>query len=641
MELLLLILFYIIAGLPYYIIFLEAFRPSHKLLSLSYSAFLGFLFFTLIQLVLGFFHVQIAGPQSWLLKIMVFLTPMVIFISRRRRDKLRSIFSKSEYAFYWTDYVLVLIVVFLFLSLYNCVNQNFYLGYDEFRIWLVNPKEIFTSGYLRFDIEVMDDHKLYNSFFALAIANIYDVFGGVFETRGAYITQICALIYVLMIWDQLMRFDWAKRFYVLISSILIVLSFNNTFIKLLFINYIEVQLALFFFVIIFLAFLKRENTSSWIKGLWILLICFYVVGSSKQAEYNGAHNFLIPIIFLFLIYNYCVHKKLISDLIFGIKNYLISLSALVICLAVLSVGHLSYFSHLSKIDSPNISVVDQSINPDDSETKSSTFHKLAWPFKKLIKGLSSFDANRCFDLIYEYFVQFTIVSVLLLFFVFTSKPSYSSAFIMCSIFFLLAFVILGFTIKGKDITNNSFHRYLTHGFFAIPLIFTSSRGFILKSQKVVSLVLCLSLLFCCSFKYANELAQEFSWMETTHEKSLIYSNYFNRLTSASFDAYLLQQEIQDKRTIFIDGTFSDGQNEELYTQYLLQANSVGGELKSINSIVNRSILEHVQHEYIVIFDFDVSISEKLNFEGEIPDKEEVSLFKKNTNKSYTYIPLNK
>lgn len=640
MELLLVFLFYVIAGLPYYVLFFDVFRPSHRLLGLSYSAFLGFLFFTLIQLVCGFFHFQVAGSGSLVLKLIVFLGPMGIFLFMQHRKKLIKILSDKDYKFHWSDYVLLIIVLFFFLSLYNCINQNFYLGYDEFRIWLVNPKEIFTTGFLRFDIEVMDDHRLYNSFFALAISNIYDVFGGVFETRAVYITQLCALIYVLMVSDQLMPFNWSVRFYVLLTALLIVLSFNNTFIKLLFINYIEVQLALFFFVIIYLAFLKRETTSQWLKGFLILLLCFYVVGSSKQAVHNGAHNFLIPIILLWFVFNYIVHKNILSNLTLTIRKNIKNVIAILLCLTILLIGHTNYFSYLSNADKSQITVVDQNVNIDERDSDATTIHKLIWPFKRLLGGISSFDFNRFTELLKEYIVEFGLVAIILLFFILTSKPSYSSVFTSVSVVVLIAFVILGFTIKGKDITNNSFHRYLTHGFFAIPLIFMSSRGFIFRSHRLASLGLSILLLFICTMKYTYSMSQEFTWFEPHHERSLIYSDYFNRVSSASFDAYILRQKIKDSRTIFIDGTFSDGQSEEIYTQYLLQANSVGGELKSINSIVNRSLLENVQHEYIVIFDFDVSISEKLNFEGEIPDKEEVSLFKRNLNKSYTYIPLN-
>jgi len=322
------------------------------------------------------------------------------------------------------------------------------------------------------------------------------------------------------------------------------------------------------------------------------------------------------------------------------KNYIKWIFYGLAFFVVLTFAHSRYYSNLSNIDKIENTEINNNIIQLNDDKEEDIFNKLLWPFKSLLEGISSFDLNRCAELIKAYYNKFTIVIILMLVLIISTKPTYSSVFTTLSILTLMAFVILGFTIKGKDITNNSFHRYLTHSFFAIPLIFIMSRGIVLQSKKIVFGFINIISLICIGFMYSKGLAEEFIWTNTNHERSLVYSDNFNKVTSASFDAFLIKEVVGPHRVVFIDGTFEDGQNEEIYTQYLLQSNSVGGELKTLNGILNRAILDNVQHDYIVIFDFRDSFADKITLVGDYPESSKIALFKKSINKSYTYIPLN-
>lgn len=643
MELLLLLFFYIIIGIPYYPIFSELFKANNRILGLVYPAFLGFVFFTLFQLIAGFFHLPVAGPSSMILKLSIIVLPFFSFCIPRHRDQLRELFKSSRHSFKWLDLLIFFLTLMIALSLYFVINQNHYLGYDEFRVWLVNAREIFTSGYLRFDVKVMDDHKLYNSFFALAISNIYDFAGGIYETKAVYITQLSALLYILFLWERLMVFAQDKRLFILVSAFLIVLSFNNTFIKLLYINYIEVQLAFFFFMSMFLAFRKSESVASWLQGLFLLLICCYIIGSSKQAANNGAHNFLLPIAFLYIVYNYFYQRELLKSVFENLRSHWFKLILPSVFFIVLFAGHIKYFSHLKSFNETE-RIVAEKLAYENEEASSIMrhTHKILWPFKTIAKKAGKLKYSKLDELIDTFAATFTLVIILLMFFLFSAKHTASSIFTAWSIFSLMVFVILGYALKDKDVSNFSFHRYLTHGFFAIPLIYCfaeehTKEQFFKFSNYFFS---CTIVLLLFVLQLNQNILKDIDWGKPFHEGSLAYSDNFNKYTNAQFDRFLISKIVADKNVIFVDGSFADGQNSEIYTQYLMQENSVGGELKELESAINRGVLEHVDHEYLVIFDFHEDFAEKLNFIDSIPSSADFAVFEKNSDNSYSYIPIN-
>ena len=118
MELFLLFIFYGLVGIPYYIVFIDVFKPNNKITGLSYSIFLGFLFFTLFQLIAGYFHIRISGGASIKLKALIAAVPFCIFLLPEYKRTIYNYFkSPSKWPFKLSDFFLGVFISIFFLIL--------------------------------------------------------------------------------------------------------------------------------------------------------------------------------------------------------------------------------------------------------------------------------------------------------------------------------------------------------------------------------------------------------------------------------------------------------------------------------------------------------------------------------------------
>lgn len=643
MELFLLFIFYGLVGIPYYIVFIDVFKPNNKITGLSYSIFLGFLFFTLFQLIAGYFHIRISGAESIKLKALIAVLPFCIFLFPKYRLTIYNYFkSPSKWPFKLSDFIITIFISIFFLTLIVAVNQNHYMAYDEFRIWLVNAKEIFNTGYLRFDQNVIDVHKFYGSYFTIPIVNLYDFKGGIYETQGAYVTIFHAFLYILILWDLMMKFEPSTKFIVLISAVVILMSFNSTLIKLLFISYIEVQLSFFVFISVLLSFSKMNSFKLELSKLLILIIVFFVIGSSKV----GAHNFVTPVAILYILYTIYQFKNnqfSIQSRALTLRKTTGPILGLLLIFVILS-SHAKYIGQLKNLDKERKIKVFKSVKAaEDDKLFSRILTKATYPVQQLYENFSSIQFSRVRDLSLVLVNQYTAIVFMLIFFTLMVRHSIPSSLTLLSIITLISFIILGYTVSGKSITNLSFHRYLTHSFLSIPLLVYFAKDglniFLLKTKlsKIV-IVNILFLVFC--FEFNRLIASEIRFDQPFHNGQYVYSDNFNWLTNAMLNKYHLLGIVEENKVIFIDGDFSNGQNVELYTQYLMQENNVGGGLNGKDNLFNQKLVEIVDHDYLIVFDFNFDdFASELRINDNPPVFSEVAVLKRVDSLYYSYIPI--
>jgi len=163
--------------------------------------------------------------------------------------------------------------------------------------------------------------------------------------------------------------------------------------------------------------------------------------------------------------------------------------------------------------------------------------------------------------------------------------------------------------------------------------------FLLKTKlsKIV-IVNILFLVFC--FEFNRLIASEIRFDQPFHNGQYEYSDNFNWLTNAMLNKYHLLRIVEENKVIFIDGDFSNGQNVELYTQYLMQENNVGGGLKGKDNLFNQKLVEIVDHDYLIVFDFNFDdFASELRINDNPPVFSEVAVLKRVDSLYYSHIPI--
>lgn len=467
MEFLILILFYFIVGLPLYAIFFSLFQENRMLFTLSFSVLLGFIFFNLFQLFLGHFGLPLTGIHDIVYKGLFVLSSWTLYLMSKSRISLKEIL---QFDLQFSNYnklnifLSALLALFYLYSL-KVINTSYFIPWDVFHYWLLDPKIIYETGYLRQGIDLIDIHKDYGSFLSVSISDLYELMGEVKERRAAYFTLLHAFFAGMFIWQGVSKNEtFAKIFgFSVLLIVLSAFSWGHWFYS----NYTEVQCA--FYILMFVYFLVSiptyEQKAYWLRFL-LLLCSLYILVDIKP--YFPQAMFLTAI---WIVYDWIHYRKQIF------KNFKVSYIAPVVVFVILLFVSGNYYT------SNFIEGVSAAAGKQNYYGSGNSLKMIRKVFDQIIpssyaEGVEIYNLfdNRI-DRLVPYFTLliFSLLSVILI-----SRKDSRTGFVIISMLGIAAIYILYVVFFFPVKENDSFFRYSTLFFFLIP--FVTSRKFDLSDQ---------------------------------------------------------------------------------------------------------------------------------------------------------------
>ena len=589
MEFIILILIYLVIGIPIYK-WCENFIVDKGTLSLiGYSIVLGFMGLNLFELILGHFGLQLNGINNSLYKIgLAFLLYGSLLINCGFSCfKLNFNFSKFRPS--PSDVLISTVFTAFFIISFTLINKTYYIPWDVFHYWLLDPKIIFETGYLRDSTDLIDMHSDYGSYLSVAINDLYLLFGEVRERPAAYFTQLHAFFAFLIIAPKLYKLEiWHK---LLSFSILLIVLSSFAQSHWFFTNYTEVQCAFYLMLFVnFLIFTSPKNYSDYLLRAVLLITTLYILGNIKP--YWPQVIFLVLVWVLFDFKNKVILKdfrfNLIPTLLFITLIFLIYFS--------------DYYYHtywISEYPNTGNAASTNNIITRILDLASRTLSKIIPDNYDDAKSIYESTDSRFDRFIPYYTLLFLSISGIILLDLKNRKTQFVllSLVGIAGIYFL--YVIFFFPVKDND----SFYRYATLFFFLIPLLFSTKYDDTRNrtSIKVISII--FSFLAVLHFLFASLDLKDMSKAKHSGKYQDFYQ--YSRFTELSDNI----RSIIGTDNLFIvhgKGKIHVRQKSVLMLRYALLENVVGGiryQTKDIESFKKFLIEHNVKYLLVVEPDF--------------------------------------
>jgi len=457
MAFLLLLIFYFFSGVPILMLGDKVFGEQRMIFRINLACILGFIYYTLFELCLAHFGLAITGFTDVLIKSGYLIICWTVLLIKHPLREILTYFKNSKYDL--NDHFQIggiLIFSLFFIYIFKVINSSFFIPWDVFHYWLLDPKIIYETGKLRSGTDLIDMHKHYGSFLSVAICDFYEIIGSIKERYAAYFTVLHSIFATVLLWMVISsKKDNAIRLtgFVTILAVLFTFSESHWFYS----CYTEVQCS---FYVLFFSYLmvcsKARSANGYIARTIMMITILFVLLSVKP--YWPQTMLLVGI---WLTHDYFKYPE-------PLKSYISRKRAILIFGVIIFLAISNYYYH-------NIFIELSADVLSNSPKKgiSNIGNLLQNLFEQLIPGsLEEFKQlySTADDRIDRHLNYYTLISIVTLILLTLQRKSLRAASIMAILIGLFTLFLVYVIFFFADKENDSFYRYATIIFFTIPLL---------------------------------------------------------------------------------------------------------------------------------------------------------------------------
>ncbi len=430
----------------------KALKISNVFRFILFGLILGLIVLNFTVLTIGHFGFSVSGNNLKLILLLLIKFSILIFLYqyliKRTRFKFLDLFRKW---IYWRINLpdLIFAFVFGFFFIYVClINTRYYItSWDHFSYWLLDPKMIYKTGYLR---DAVVHENLFNiitrsSYYPIHAVYVYNFVGSIKEQYTTFFTILYAFLGTSVCYVFSKRFNTFSQYYV----IAVLLIINNIFlfrVYLMISFYAELITAfhiVFFFFILFTDFKTRQyHYRIFLLGINLFIFGFIKVGYYHYTILLGLIWFLHDIKF---VYSHC--RKIIN-------NYRIYL--LLIVLALIFIAREYYLHYILNIQVHESTANLNSLNYFLSHSFNQYYGYLTMITDYLIKN-------------YHIIIFILLLGTILQLFTRNHKKwAYYTVFVCL---FLFMIPVIEYLLELRIFKSKSLLRYMTLPFYLIPWLF--------------------------------------------------------------------------------------------------------------------------------------------------------------------------
>jgi hypothetical protein len=508
LEFLVLILFFLFSGLPLSFYFSKVLHFRSIFALGFFSIILGIIFFNLFVLSLGHLGFSLY-LKDLLIYGLIYAFVLYFLLFPFVKTSYSEIFQNLKQKVDWADIFIGVILMLIFGLFILIVNTRFFPSWDHFTYWIIDPRIIFETGYLRSNTEVVNLFS-YSSYQSLHALYIYHVFEEIREQFTSWFTILYAFLGSIL---SLFLFKNSPSYHKILglSGIIFVLgSFLAQ--SLIFNFYADVLVAFHVVFIFFLCFQKIETFSGYTDRGFLILVNLLVIALVKS--FNIYYSFVIAS--LIFIYDYFNHRNFWEIRLFLSKRALAYLFFLITALACRD-----YYTSKVFIDSVF------SLNPvkDDLSLLNAEKHLI--------------HSDKIFDFLLSHYTA--LISFIVFIMLLVRRWTTAKVLIVLGLFSLPLMNIIHYILILKSLDSQSLLRYVSTIFFCIPALIpvlvsrkvNDSKFFKAKFFAAILLVI-FSILWLFSFflvknldkdfTFHNGKYSEFRWQKGQHDKALYIKN---------------------------------------------------------------------------------------------------------------------
>ena len=586
MDLILIFLFYAVTGAPLVALNREWLRINRLWLTPFWAATLGLVYFSMTQLLLGYVGYPLVGRSAMMIKLAIILLPYLVWVYRSYIHPKRSKFIPPEgYSIKpnWVDMLFLMVAMTVFGALVIILVHNYIPRYDDYKIWLVNIKYIWSTGYLRDNLDILDFHATYGSFYSIPAVNYLEFKGDMFEGRLPFITCLYGLLFFGIVWERLVNQPTSIRLVGLFVSAIVLLSYTNGFIQVMYTSYAELPIAFFIFLYITLLINDSSDSRFYLVKTLLMVVVLYIL-------FIGKNNFDVIILMLLFFTGFYLYKKKVKSIWLKELKEIgwLPLVSILLILTFLTCLHFDYFGTLESTHANDLN------------------HS-----RLVSKRIAKFDLWRMLELswlaIQYYWTLFVGLLSCLMLASWKSRKVYLVLGLVLGLvgMFVVAYNNPALVVKIK---NESYYRYVSHSFMLIPLLLLIVRKNISK-WLMYTMALVTAGLFIYHFQ--NHVVSESAKFTSKKNGRIEDITRFN--LDIPFEMAAQAEEVLDEKDsiVFIDAGSNPNINE-IITEYLLLPYRTGGETKMFNYLKKLAANKvDKRYSHVVGFDFTSKHIQKL------------------------------